>query len=419
MATQYVKKLARSGMYQYQRRVPNDVQKAFGSRWVQRSLNTADPREARKRASITTAELDRQWDVLRGTATPLQRWQQGSSWLAQQEPLEFGADDMDEQTGEPIFNTNNPSQWAYDELERVQEGTATIPTGATPAAYGAWLAGQRTIPAPDVMLEDALDLWTKERKPVKSARDGATRVVEQFSQLTGNAPMNTVTRVQARQYRDSLVAAGAAPGTIETYVSYLRTVFGNAIREGLIADRVNPFSALKIERTKIDVEERVPIPRATCLQVLQETLRPGFDQSDWFAAAMLTTGARPGGLYKARLVLDGKTPHWAIPREKKSPPRVVPVHPRLLEALKDGAPPRFTVRVEQLRRSFIERYKPYVAYQCRHSFNDEARRVDMPLELRLRIMGHSARKFLGENARYGSIEAVLHDAPRWISSMWR
>jgi hypothetical protein len=59
------------------------------------------------------------------------------------------------------------------------------------------------------------------------------------------------------------------------------------------------------------------------------------------------------------------------------------------------------------------------AYQCRHSWNDEARRVDIPLELRLRLMGQSARKVIGENARYGSLEAVLAAAPPWIEKMWQ
>jgi integrase len=407
VSAKYVRKIAKSANHQYRRRVPLDVQKAFGKVWVERSLNTGDAREAEKRAAIITAELDQQWDTLRGSATPLQRWRQGSNWLAQQVPLEA--------TGEP----DDPvSGWVSDEYERVEEGKARLPEGATRDAYVAWLRGDNKLATPNVSLQDALKLWIEERKPAKVARAGATRVVGHFAVVAGDTPLHMLTRAQARQYRDSLVKAGTAPGTIETYISYLRTVYENAIREQLIEDRINPFSALKIERSKFAEEERNPIPREKCLAILKETLTHGFDQSDWFAAAMLTTGARPGGLFKAKLTLGAEVPHWAIPREKTSPPRVVPVHPLLLAALKDREPPKFTVRPEQLRRAFIERYKPYVAYQCRHSFNDEARRVGMPLELRLRIMGHSARKLIGENARYGSIEAVLADAPQWVEKMW-
>ena len=413
MSVEYVRKIAKSANLQYRRRVPLDVQQAVGKRWVERSLNTADPREAKKRAAIITAELDRTWDTLRGAATPLQRWQQGSQWLAQQPSIY-----PPEYTGEPD-DPADPTVWTFDELDRLREGKAQVPPGATPEAYGAWLQGKQSIAAPTVTLQDALDLWLKERKPVRSARDGATRVVKQFAALAGDTAMPLITRLQARQYRDGLAAAGTAPGTIETYLSYLRTVFENAIREGLISDRANPFSALKVEKTKFAEEERRPIPRDKCMAILIETLAHGFDQADWFAAAMLTTGARPGGLYRAKLVLDAEVPHWAIPREKLSPPRVVPVHPLLLEALKNREPPTYTVRAEQVRKSFNDRQKPYTAYQCRHSFNDEARRIQMPMELRLRIMGHSARKVIGENARYGSIEAVLLDAPQWIEKMWR
>jgi integrase len=408
-----IRKSPKTANFQYRRRVPLDVQKAFGKKWVERSLNTADAREAKKRAALITSELDHQWDVIRGSATPLQRWRQGSNWLAQQPSIY-----PPEYTGEPD-DPADPSLWASDEFARVQDGKAKMPPDATPEAYTAWLRGETDVEPPTVTLKDALKLWTEERKPTRSVRDGAARVVEQFRAVANDTPLHLLTRSQARRYRDSLAAAGTAPGTIETYLSYLRTIFENAMREELVPERSNPFAALKIERTKAAEEERLPIPRAQCLEILKTSLAHGFDQSDWFAAALLTTGARPGGLFRAKLDLHGKTPHWQIPREKKSPPRIVPLHPMLITALDGTEPPKFTVRVEQLRKQFIERWKPHVAYSCRHSFNDEARRISMPLELRLRLMGQSARRLIGENARYGSIEAVLQDAPQWIGKMWQ
>ena len=66
------------------------------------------------------------------------------------------------------------------------------------------------------------------------------------------------------------------------------------------------------------------------------------------------------------------------------------MHPLLL----DKEPIKFTVRAEQLRGRFNKRCKPDVAYSCRHSFNDEARRVKMDLELRLRLSTLSLRTHL-------------------------
>jgi len=310
----------------------------------------------------------------------------------------------------------------YDELVEAEKRgkPLPLPPGATRDAYIAWLRGQRVIPErPRVTLNDALKEWLKERRPSPSAESAAKRVVKQFTTLIDGAPLDAITRLQARQYRDGLVAAGSAPGTIETYLAHLRTIFAHALTEGLIPERTNPFTAIRVERDKAPEDERLPIPRDNCLAILRESLAKGFDQSDWFAAALLTTGGRPGGIYKARLVLNAKVPYWQIPREKRSPPRAVPVHPLLLTALDGNEPPRWTIRVQQLRRQFIERQKPYNSYQCRHAFNDEARRVDMPLELRLRLMGQSARRVIGENARYGSIDAVLEAAPEWIAKMWR
>jgi len=84
------------------------------------------------------------------------------------------------------------------------------------------------------------------------------------------------------------------------------------------------------------------------------------------------------------------------------------VHPLLL----DREPIKFTVRAEQLRGRFNKRYKPDVAYSCRHSFNDEARRVEMDMELRLRLMGHSVKRAIGTNAQYGSPDVLLPAAKK-------
>ena len=37
--------------------------------------------------------------------------------------------------------------------------------------------------------------------------------------------------------------------------------------------------------------------------------------------------------------------------------------------------------------------------QCRHSWKDEALRIDMQMEIRMRLMGHSLRRVIGVQAR--------------------
>ncbi len=239
-------------------------------------------------------------------------------------------------------------------------------------------------------------------------------MVKQFCQVSNDAPVDAITRLHARTYRDNLVASGAAPGTIETYISYLRTIFETAIREDLIKERVNPFKSLKIDKLVAPEEAREPIPRDTCLEILRQSLTDGLDEADWFAAVMITTGMRPIEAYKAKQSTEHGVPHWAIPRVKKSAPRVVPIHPLLLGL----EPVPFTVRPEQLRRAFINRHRPYNNYQCRHSWNDEAARLAMPPELRLRAMGHSVGKLVGRNSVYGSAAVFLPEIKKWIDRMW-
>jgi integrase len=399
----YLRQTPKSSRWNYRRRVPKDVQVSYGREWVEQSLGTADKREARRRATIITAKLEEAWDALRGQATPLQRWRQGQDWLASQEPLPF--------TGEP---DDDAAHWASDEFDRVEEGTAKLPQGATHDGYVAYLRGQQVVQRPRVTLREALKVWLDEQKPTESVKRGATRVVEQFMLMTGDVPMEAITRGQARQYRDSLVATGAMPGTITTYLSYLGTAFKTALDEALIDDRTNPFASLKVQRDKAPEEDREPIPRAACLALLKQSLEHGYDQADWFTAVMLTTGMRPIEAYGAKLVADAPIPYWAVPRAKKSPPRKVPVHPLLI----GKQPVKFTVRPEQLRRHFIDRHKPFTAYQCRHSWKDEAVKAGTPMEMRMQLMGHSRRKAIGDQGVYGSSGVDLEEAAKWVEKMW-
>ncbi len=85
----YIRKPRRSNNWVYRRRVPVDVQEAFGQDMVEEGLRTPDRREAERRGAILTAELEQRWDVLRGAGTSLQRWEQGVEWLSEQEPLDL------------------------------------------------------------------------------------------------------------------------------------------------------------------------------------------------------------------------------------------------------------------------------------------------------------------------------------------
>jgi hypothetical protein len=410
-AMEYVRQTKKSKQYHYKRRVPSDVAPKFGREWIEESLRTSDAREAKKRATMKSAELEMQWEALRGNLTPFQKWRTGTTWLAEQQPLRLEPNDEEREAREDPPD----SDFASANLELLAEGRGQIPPGATQEAFVAYLQGKKKLAKPRISFTEAFKLWTKERKPTNSAERGAGRVVGQFVAMVGDTPLDTVTRDQARRYRDALVKAGTAPGSIETYIAYLRAVYDTAIAEGLIEDRVNPFSKLKIERDRTKEEAREPIPRTDCLGILAQSLADGFDQSDWFAAVLLTSGVRPAAAFRAKLVLNAQVPYWEVPREKLSRPRRIPVHPRLI----GKTPARYTIRVEQLRRNFIERHEPYVPYACRHSWKDEAVRVGMPLELRAKIMGHSLRRDIGAHAIYGSSQADLEEARKWLVKMWR
>lgn len=395
----YLKRTRKSNNWVYRRRVPLDVAAAFGRPWVEQSTGTPDKREAGRRAAMLSAKYELVWDSLRDEGTELNKWVRGSEWLSSLSPL-----DLDDE---------GVALAAADTLEGLHTGRVKPPPGVPKEALAAYLQG-KPMPSPQVSLKDAVELWVKEHRPSYSPTRGARRVAGQFTDLCGDIPLDQITRQQARRYRDALLKSAMQPNSVVTYLGYLRTVYDHAVREGLIDQRVNPFASLTVPGLKSLEEAVEPIPRAHCLDILATALEPGYDKVDWWSAILLTTGMRPVEAYNAKMVLDAPVPYWDVPRAKKSPRRHIPIHPRLIG--KEALP--YNVRAEQMRRAFIERHAPYNNYQCRHSFKDEAMRVDMPLELRQKLMGHSGVKTFGAHAIYGSPLADLEAASKYIKQMW-
>jgi len=55
----------KTGVYQFRRRVPKDLRPIVGHKFIQRTLETKDVREAKRRFSEVSVEIEREWARLR------------------------------------------------------------------------------------------------------------------------------------------------------------------------------------------------------------------------------------------------------------------------------------------------------------------------------------------------------------------
>ncbi len=70
----------RKRTYHYVRRIPDDLQAAFGKERIQRSLKTSDQGEALRLAGIVNAEVEKQFAAARQEPSPVVVLIEGHDW---------------------------------------------------------------------------------------------------------------------------------------------------------------------------------------------------------------------------------------------------------------------------------------------------------------------------------------------------
>ena len=120
-----------------------------------------------------------------------------------------------------------------------------------------------------VSVEKWLADWYEARrasgyKPASLASWGL--VIRDCVQLFGDKDISQVTEADARAFRDALIARGLRPTTIQKRLQHARTIFAEAVREGLL--QKNPFQEIRF-RGGNPQERWVYIPAETILRVIE------------------------------------------------------------------------------------------------------------------------------------------------------
>ncbi|MDC3020830.1 tyrosine-type recombinase/integrase, partial [bacterium] len=322
------------GVFYLQKRVPADLQHRYGRPFIRKSLRTKDPKQANRLASSLVDGLEREWLNLR-----------------------FG-----------ISEETPASDLLL--LQREQE----------------------------ILLSDACADYCrmKGRTDDKKFRQLAERVTGHVISLSGDKALSAYTIHDAKAFRDTLKARGAAPTTIKRNFAVVRSIWNLSAREHGI-HKPNPFANMHYGSGAEPVK-RMPVPIDSIRLVQNECMKLD-DDIRWLIALISDTGMRlaeAAGLRISDVHLDEDIPfvrleeHASRPLKTASSRRDIPLVGSALWAVqrattKNDGPflfPRYCsvnkCKADYASNTLNKWMKPFVPDGCvihsfRHSLRDRLR----------------------------------------------
>lgn len=294
-----------------------------------------------------------------------------------------------------------------------------------------------------------VELWEKVQQPRnKRTPERARHAIQHFVDVVGDVDVKTIGQQHFVQFRDHLATAGLSENTQIKRLDYIRAVLAVAVSEGAIA--ANPAAGIKVRKAKgkyIDRQPRKPFTGAQVRTILEkaESTRFGGERHAavlWVIKLAAYQGARVGEICQLRkedVRIEDGVPlihihdgHGSV--KNASSVRKVPLHPLckgFLEYATKALGPwvfDFTEYEEGARSGWMSRNFPtfrknvcgipdeanVTFHSLRHRWVDAAREVEMPLNIRRSIVGHTAEK--GTHGEYG--EGVsLRKRAKWIAKV--
>jgi integrase len=233
------------------------------------------------------------------------------------------------------FEVINPAQEFLQDFLTERDFSASATTTAAFAAL------DNKLP---VLLSEAFPVYLdnhskgSDKKFIDSQRQHWVKLVD----LIGDIPIKSVTRADAKKFRDHRLASGVAPSTVKREINVLRAVFTKAIRE-LSLGIPNEFSGLEIKQSSRNTKDRIPYTKDEIQLLITEALRLD-DEQRRIVLVLALTGARLAeivGLRKTDFDRISKSIHIRehATRSVKTGQsnRVVPLLPLAFEAISKQA----------------------------------------------------------------------------------
>lgn len=436
------------GRFYLRRRVPRDLVPVLGQTEIKRSLETADPRVARQRLPGADAEVERVFEEARrsGSKIDLPSLVQKVTEAATK-PLreELERDPLlPYRLGDPYPQKPDQREPSIDgtldvlsepwELE-LEEGYSRKVAAMVEKAGGVKLPEERqdreavlqavsqavlralydlghpkasappapSKPAPaSKSLGEVMDLYLRERKPAPRTEMELRGIVRR---LGSSSPIGSMTKVDARGYKDELLKAGSKPATVNKHLNLLKAMWSWASRNDYVTGD-NPFTGLGVRQDVAAVEQRLPFPRDR-LKVFLEVL----EGEDLLLARLAAlTGARLAELCQLRradvafeegvlVIRIGEAGHVKTRLSKRRVPVAQILAEELRQLRRDGserplwARPDAAAASKRLNRAIraCGIADPRITlHSLRHSFADRCRAAEVAPETMHALMGHSS-----------------------------
>ncbi len=295
----------REGVYQFHRRVPNDLAERFGTTTIRRSLRTADPAEATRLCEELAREYDEEFSSLRknsdATAADVIDTAKG---IVQKYDLETFVDKVAEPLrerhgkvyGEEAYNSDPVDAYLQphqvEALRRLQE------RDSDPGA---------------IRLSDAFKIYLQQhprgddaafKKKQQRDWDVLIDTVEdiKFDSLSRSHAREVIKRLQEKQLKTSTIRR-----TLNTMVAVI-----NATLTEREIHRTNPFADLRIPGAGKDTKQRKSLTTAELTEIAEAMTRDMSSATSLITLLQMELGSRIGevsGLSVDDLYLEDEIPH--------------------------------------------------------------------------------------------------------------
>jgi len=430
----------RNDTFYYQRKIPKDlIERYNGVRTVKLNLKTQDLTIISKKVHELNRHYESTWDSMRNNSsiTPSTIRESAIKLLNQ-----YGLKPL------PASNPEINIEHFYDLIVeskryKIADGDDDVYRNISPQEYLTPVEAEAyklLLAAPKLLLSEALDIYLNghQKKNNSTFRTYTERVWKKLIEVLGDVVFESVTRANANEFVENLLANGNKTTTVQRVLSTIKAVFNVVIIE-MELGKPNPFLKLRIAGLGTDSVRRNPFSDAE-LKLLSQACIEADDDMRWLLALQMDLGSRLGeiaGLALDDLKLDAETPHVVIKphswRSLKtlSSERNVPLVGMSMWAANrivahatrgqiyafprynDGKSTRATAASGALNSWIKSQNVQTTTHGFRHAMRDRLRNVGAPLDIQDAVGGWG-KKSTGEKYGHGY---GLKTVKRWLSKV--
>ncbi|WP_293809373.1 DUF6538 domain-containing protein [uncultured Bosea sp.] len=317
VAVKYLARKKPSGLYMYQRRIPDDLRKHYpGKTHYKVSLKTYSEAEAAKLCIEEAKRVEGLWDSLRspearavGRTTPENT--AAAKELLKLLGLEAGeaycpAGPLTPEAGIAIDvfidHVDRRTKGAFSEARDLEhQGQHWVDSGSMMTAVEQE-ASRLLLSDPSqkhILLSDVLTSYLKHKGGGDKFDIANKRYVRLLTDAYGDLLLGAYTRQNVNDLRDKMLASGSKTATVKRYFKSLSAIFTHGIDEFDLKDAKNPFLRFKIPKDGQDAKARPTFTNGE-LKRIQAECKTLDDTPRHIAAIQSDTGARIGEIIGLR-----------------------------------------------------------------------------------------------------------------------